>query len=98
MICDSCIHVIFRTYRNGPNEEYYRWSCDIDGKELNVQLHACTRKEEKKVEQVYSDIAILSKAKPVVTMEEFANPPKKEVPKSKADIVLHPKRGNKRAK
>jgi len=49
MICDDCKHVIFRTYRNGPNEEYYRWSCDIDGKENPPQLHACGRKEEKEI-------------------------------------------------
>ena len=71
MICDSCIHTIFRTYRNGPNEEYYRWSCDIDGKELNVQLHACTRKEE------------MVKSEPVVeSIVEPALPPVEEVSKS----------------
>jgi hypothetical protein len=46
MICDDCKHVIFRTYRNGPTEEYHKWSCDIDGKENPPQLHACGRKEE----------------------------------------------------
>lgn len=49
MICTDCLHAIQRTYSNGPQIQYVKHYCDLDGQEIIVQIADCTRFEEKVV-------------------------------------------------
>jgi hypothetical protein len=48
MICDTCIHSVIRTFKNGRDFDV-QTSCDLDGKTMPVALSACTRMDRVRV-------------------------------------------------
>lgn len=72
MICDGCLHRIFRKYQNGADVSVMTF-CDLDGYLISYQLKECSRKEE------------LIKPEPVIesVVEEPIFPPLKEVAKKR---------------
>ena len=83
MLCDDCVNVIMRTTQNGTQDPVTARVCSLDGAHMTYQLKECSRKKKMVKEEVpvpdYASIDVLKKAKPIVTMEEFANPPVKEI-------------------
>ena len=43
MICDTCINVVMKTYRNGTQDPYTVRICCLDCSTSNPQLRECSR-------------------------------------------------------
>ena len=48
MICDTCIHAVIRTFKDGADFDV-QVSCDLDGKTMPIALNACTRLDRVRV-------------------------------------------------